>query len=139
MGSCEVNEPWRKEKVGEEAERAIREIWSWVTLSEFYVCMRETAKTNLQLIVLLKKKKKSDTKQNQVPNTKQILVILITKQVVNCELWLIRTFDFHSHYFFHHQCPITSQFIKFCGINFVCIELLQFFLPAIFAYCHIKT
>lgn len=56
LGSCEVNEPWRKEKVGEEAERAIREIWSWVTLSEFYVCMRETAKTNLQLIVLLKKK-----------------------------------------------------------------------------------
>ena len=50
------------------------------------VCERETAKTNLQLIVLLKKKKKSDTKQNQVPNTKQILVILITKQVVNCEL-----------------------------------------------------
>lgn len=49
--------------------------------------MRETAKTNLQLIVLLKKKKKkADTKQNQVPNTKQILVILITKQVVNCEL-----------------------------------------------------
>lgn len=57
-----------------------------LSLNFMCVCERETAKTNLQLIVLLKKKKKSDTKQNQVPNTKQILVILITKQVVNCEL-----------------------------------------------------
>lgn len=52
-----------------------------LSLNFMYVCVRETAKTNSQLIVLLKKKKKkSDTKQNQVPNTKQILDILITKQ-----------------------------------------------------------
>ena len=69
----------------EKEQREPSERFEAESLSLNFMCMRETAKTNLQLIVLLKKKK-SDTKQNQVPNTKQILVILITKQVVNCEL-----------------------------------------------------